>query len=171
LNHLALCQSTQCSLKETSFSIIVVDQIQCRTDCFSFFEGMASFLLSKTYGLSNHTLKENQSPSCQSKPQSSAGHMVRPPLHRLHNCCRKQCSPVRYTCMHTPALHCSVLLGVLFLWCMLCLINVPLPTGRGGGAGRGPHVPDQPPQGSLYRMPSQMTPPQAATVFYNSQYG
>lgn len=133
---------------------------------------MASFLLSKTYGLSNHTLKENQSPSCQSKPQSSAGHMVRPPLHRLHNCCRKQCSPVRYTCMHTPALHCSVLLGVLFLWCMLCLINVPLPTGRGGGgAGRGPHVPDQPPQGSLYRMPSQMTPPQAATVFYNSQYG
>ncbi|XP_066332543.1 probable RNA-binding protein ARP1 isoform X2 [Miscanthus floridulus] len=44
--------------------------------------------------------------------------------------------------------------------------------GRGGGgAGRGPHVPDQPPQGSLYRMPSQMTPPQAPTVFYNSQYG
>lgn len=74
-----------------------------------------------------------------------------------------------YAC---SALHCSVLLGVLFLWCMLCLINVPLPTGRGGGgAGRGPHVPDQPPQGSLYRMPSQMTPPQAATVFYNSQYG
>ncbi|NP_001168036.1 Probable RNA-binding protein ARP1 [Zea mays] len=49
------------------------------------------------------------------------------------------------------------------------------PRGRGGGGGavREPHGPDQPPQGSpySYRLPSQMTPPQAAAVFYSPQYG
>jgi hypothetical protein len=45
--------------------------------------------------------------------------------------------------------------------------------GGGGGAVREPHGPDQPPQGSpySYRLPSQMTPPQAAAVFYSPQYG
>ncbi|XP_062221963.1 probable RNA-binding protein ARP1 isoform X2 [Phragmites australis] len=44
------------------------------------------------------------------------------------------------------------------------------PRGR-GGAGRGPHLPDQPPMGPPYRVPSQMTPPHAAPVYYHPQYG
>ncbi|XP_062220336.1 probable RNA-binding protein ARP1 isoform X3 [Phragmites australis] len=45
------------------------------------------------------------------------------------------------------------------------------PRGRGGGAGRGPRLPDQPPMGPPYRVPSQMTPPHAAPVFYHPQHG
>ncbi|KAL6911515.1 hypothetical protein ACP4OV_000320 [Aristida adscensionis] len=44
------------------------------------------------------------------------------------------------------------------------------PRGR-GGAGRGPHLPDQQPMGPPYRVPSQMAQPQATPVFYHPQYG
>lgn len=81
--------------------------------------------------LSHHNLKENQSPSAgQSKPQSSAGHMVRPPPCTGSTTVLASSSPVRNTCMHTPALLCTVLYCTA--WCIICfvvlrLINVPLP--------------------------------------------
>ncbi|RCV08424.1 hypothetical protein SETIT_1G325400v2 [Setaria italica] len=61
--------------------------------------------------------------------------------------------------------------------CNIAAFGPPRPAaqarGRGGGGGgaRGPHMQDQPQLGPPYRVPSQMTPPHGAAVFYHPQYG
>ncbi|KAF8729879.1 hypothetical protein HU200_017340 [Digitaria exilis] len=61
--------------------------------------------------------------------------------------------------------------------CNIAAFGPPRPAqggrGRGGGGGgaRGPPVQDQPPLGAPYRVPSQMTPPHGAPVFYHPQIG
>ncbi|KAF8779859.1 hypothetical protein HU200_002125 [Digitaria exilis] len=59
--------------------------------------------------------------------------------------------------------------------CNIAAFGPPRPAqggrGRGGGGARGPPVQDQPPLGAPYRVPSQMTPPHGAPVFYHPQFG